>query len=279
MRGHGSQTRASSGEKWKWWHWLGLDLLTGGAVSMTVVTTAATAIGTAGLVATALPIIQTTVSSIDFGIIFFGTLFNGDPAWGGKRFDNWLKLELQPFNSLAGLFDYDKSANWYEWPMQVINNFGGEFLQDQIGTTFAHLQNIGGNIDEIGYYKGRAIIRLNDGYIGNDMFLGISFGHYVFGHNIALNPNDNSQGTKGLDLFAHEFGHTYQSRISGPLYLFKYGIPSAAGGSKSEYDANKRAHKNGLPIGSWRSQESNRYNWWEDGLSPLLWPFMWIWNR
>jgi hypothetical protein len=55
-------------------------------------------------------------------------------------------------------------------------------------------------------YKGRMIIRTKDNAINNV----ISLGHYILGDNIALNPNDTEHD---LDLFAHEYWHTCQSRI------------------------------------------------------------------
>lgn len=43
---------------------------------------------------------------------------------------------------------------------------------------------------------------------------GISLGNYVF------------VGTKKKDIIKHEYGHTIQSKLLGPLYLFIIGIPS-----------------------------------------------------
>lgn len=43
---------------------------------------------------------------------------------------------------------------------------------------------------------------------------GISLGNYVF------------IGTKKKDIIKHEYGHTIQSKLLGPLYLFIIGIPS-----------------------------------------------------
>jgi RHS repeat-associated protein len=278
-----------TGEKLKWWHWglifLGADALTGGATSATALTavttgttTAATTLGTAMVTA---PVVSSTLSSVDFGVTFFGTLINGDPAWGGKRFENWLKFELSPIVSIAGMFDYDKSANGFEKFLQTVNTLGGgEYLQNHIGNGLGHLQNIGGYVDKVDYYKGRTIIRLTGDYIGHNQFEGISFGNYVFGNNIALNPNDAGYN---LNLFAHEFGHTYQSKITGPLYLFKYGIPSAVFQGSSEDDANRRGFGNlGISqptTGFYSRNANNPYKWWESGLAPILWPFMWLWNH
>ena len=68
-------------------------------------------------------------------------------------------------------------------------------------------------------------------------------------------------------------------RITGPLYLFKYGIPSAAGGTPSEEDANRRSAYNQLPLSNQRLQGTNRLKWWEVLTSPVTWPFIWSWNR
>ncbi len=48
----------------------------------------------------------------------------------------------------------------------------------------------------------------------------------------------------------HEFGHTLQSRESGPLYLFFYGLPSVLNHAKtkSETDANRRAFGTRSPL-------------------------------
>jgi len=81
-----------------------------------------------------------------------------------------------------------------------------------------------------------------------------------------------------VDRLSHELGHSYQSRITGPLYLFKYGIPSASNNKLSEPDANRRAGDNYLTLKAWRSQGKNRVKWWELGFGSLLWPFMWSWN-
>jgi hypothetical protein len=44
-------------------------------------------------------------------------------------------------------------------------------------------------------------------------------------------------------LIRHELGHTFQSRSSGPLYLFKYGIPSAMSQGWTEKDAEFRSDR------------------------------------
>ena len=304
-----------SGEKAKWWQWgLGaLGFVDPGTILATTTTTAAItafnatvpliaattgipfmvsnpvsslmAIGSTlytGATITALSA-SLTSSAVDFNAIIWRTLIKNDTRWGGKLFENWAKLELGRLGPIASMFSYDNhSASGFEWPMQVINNIvGGEFLQDHIGNTFGHIQNIGEKIDAIGYYGGRTTIRLKDGYVGENMFSGISFGHYVFGYNMALSPGDDAKYDH--DLFAHEYGHTYQSRIMGPLYLFRVGISSAIFGSMAtEGDATRRGSSNlGITIqDTYRFPSgTSTYKWWEWGFAPMLWPFMWSWNH
>ena len=276
-----------TGQKLKWWQWtliaLGVDALIGGAISLTAAATAiaASAAVTTNAVSlmafntttyTALLPFQHTLSAIDMTVNLFRS---GEGNYKGLY--NAINISLGQPLSFISVFDFDKSASPMEWMMQLYNNFSlGEQLQSSIGRGFAHMQSIGGYVDRVGFYKGRTIVRLEDEYIGYNQFSGISFGHYVFGENIALNPSDKGHN---VDLFAHEFGHTYQSRISGPLYLFKYGIPSAAGGNPSEADADWRTYMN---LGFWPhgyEREPNRIKWWEAGLGSILWPFMWLWNR
>jgi hypothetical protein len=209
--------------------------------------------------------IQIIAQSIDYTSIWFEGF--DDPGAAGKRFDNAFKIDYGIVNSISGIFEFDNSAKGIEWPMQVFNNIsGGEAMQTIIGNSFAHYLNMGGNIDEIGYYKGRTIVRVNEGAFHG--YSGVSHGHYIFGEGIALNPDDTDYD---LDLFAHEFGHTYASRITGPLYYFKIGIQSARGSNRTEWDANYRAENNlgtGLLKPS-RTKEPMRSQWWEFLIGPL----------
>jgi hypothetical protein len=261
-----------SGEKW--WHWLvggliGGDIFIGGGL---ISSTAAIMTGTAF---NTVPVIANTLSAVDFTSIWLQSFSNSGEA--GRRFDNWLKMEFQPFNSILGTFRYDQSANWVEWPLQVLHNLtGGEFLQDYLGNGLGHYLNISGKVDASGYYQGRLVMRTDDNTLNN----AISLGHYVLGDNIALNPDD-SKG-HDLDLLAHEFGHTYQSRIMGPLYLFRIGLASVINNNGSiESDATRRGSFNlDITIENTKRFPSgtSTYKWYEFLGAPVLWPFMWMWN-
>jgi hypothetical protein len=68
-------------------------------------------------------------------------------------------------------------------------------------------------------YKGRISsitpIKTSNLYQLKGIRWGVSFGQYIF---LPVNPNDNS--------LLHEYGHSIQSKIFGPLYLLIIGLPS-----------------------------------------------------
>jgi RHS repeat-associated protein len=277
-----------SGEKLQWWHWMligmGADILSGGAISLTA---AATATAVSAIVTTnAVSLMAFNTATYTLTLPFQHTLSTIDMVTNACK-GNWkgvwnsMKIDFGIANSFLSTFYFDKSATPLEWGLQIYNNFSfGEQLQTSIGRGFAHIQNIGGYVDEVGYYKGRTIVRLQGDYVASSQFTGVSFGHYVFGRNMALNPNDDAK--YNLDLLAHEYGHTYQSRIMGPMYLFRIGIASAMGGHSTEADANRRGFGNlGITTtNEWYLRRTNStYKWWEFLTSPVTWPFMWMWNK
>lgn len=78
-----------------------------------------------------------------------------------------------------------------------------------------------------------------------------------FGSHILLHPNEKADITNPV--LQHEFGHTFQSHQSGPLYLLKYGIPSLLTDNTAwmECDANTRVEKylnrDHVAIQAWQS--------------------------
>lgn len=57
---------------------------------------------------------------------------------------------------------------------------GNRFSRAIIGS--AHLQNISGNVDAVGFYRGRTTVRLNE--FPREGYSGVSFGDYLFGGDI-----------------------------------------------------------------------------------------------
>lgn len=78
-------------------------------------------------------------------------------------------------------------------------------------------QNLLGLLLLLFYRREREYHRLNGRrfYFTNEMPSGISLGNYII-----MNRQDEEDGMR------HEYGHTIQSRILGPLYLLVIGIPS-----------------------------------------------------
>ena len=71
------------------------------------------------------------------------------------------------------------------------------------------------------WYKREKIYHKLNGrlfYFTNEMPSGISLGNYII-----MNRDDKEDGMK------HEYGHSIQSRILGPLYLIVIGLPSLLG--------------------------------------------------
>ncbi len=189
----------------KWWHWVLAEVLTGGAVSASITATSATTYST--LHATSITF-QTTMSALDYSTV----MFRGDkdnPVGNAFKID--LGMALIPMEPIAAIFGAckDESATGTEKFLTYVNYLlNGESIQDNFGNGFAHYMNIKGNIDAIGVYEGRTIIRVKENSLdyGDKRVLGVSHGHYVFVDNIALNPSDTDHD---VGLFTHEFGYTY----------------------------------------------------------------------
>jgi RHS repeat-associated protein len=207
-------------------------------------------------------------------------------AW--KKFDPtapWSKTN-QAFKIDYGLIR-NEFTEWFHWQKggtawEYIQEFFSkvyptEVIQSTMGYVYASTKIMRGKVDKIGYYEYRTTLRIKEG--GLWLASGVSLGHYILGEGMALNPDDVGYDVK---LLAYEFGHTYQSRIAGVLYLPKYGFPSAIWGygSPAEKDADYRAYaKFGIwPHGKYNKGQPNRIKWWEYRYAPVIWPFMWLWN-
>ena len=120
------------------------------------------------------------------------------------------------------------SKQLWEQPQTLIGNFLGQVL-NSLGF-ISHVQHMCG-------------ITLIHGRI--PMATGVAYGSFILvtHRKVDLNKgidNSNQQILPTL-LVRHELGHTRQSRLSGPLYLWKYGIPSAVSQAWTEKDAEARS--------------------------------------
>jgi RHS repeat-associated protein len=192
----------------KWWHWFlpVVDFLTGGAVSMTAITTATV---TAASAMSTFPTAVGVASSLDYGVTFAGSLVNG-PEWGGHRFNNSIRM-------LGGLFQTDpnRSAGARAW--QLISRFSWEFFQTAGGYGYVHYQNAVGNVDAV-EYAGGATFAINENATDNSY----SMGTFIYIETSNMNHYVNGQfAPYNSPLFMHEYGHYIESQKFGPgaIYL------------------------------------------------------------
>jgi len=104
--------------------------------------------------------------------------------------------------------------------LQLLSRWTWELPQTLLGKGYSHLRNMTGNVDNIDYYGGATLVNKND---NSRERWGLTLGPYINSKNIVADPYSD-------DIFRHEYGHTLQSRLVGPLYLTSVGIPSLIGG-------------------------------------------------
>lgn len=136
--------------------------------------------------------------------------------------DNSLKI-------LMGKAYTDENRGFLGGLWQGISRFTWEGLQTWTGYNYTQIRNTAGRVDRVDYLGG-ATFATNENAGYRD---GISLGNYI---NINISDGitgDFEQRVISDPLFMHEYGHTFDSQIFGPAYLFAVGIPSANSASKA----------------------------------------------
>ena len=135
-------------------------------------------------------------------------------AWSeyGKKVANSAKIDW-------GLFETDRSLSFMERYLTVISRFSWELPQTFLGNTLSHVRNIFGEVS-VEYYHGATLVNSDDP--SNPGGGGMTLGSYIQGINLTADPLVDP-------IFAHEYGHTIQSRILGPLYVPLVAPPSFVG--------------------------------------------------
>jgi len=118
-----------------------------------------------------------------------------------------------------GGFKTDPNRNFWGRSWQLISRWTWELPQTVLGKGYSHIRNMTGNVDDVSYYGGATLVNKND---NSGWRWGLTLGPYINSKNVVADPYTD-------DLFRHEFGHTLQSRLVGPLYLTHVGIPSFIG--------------------------------------------------
>lgn len=179
-------------------------------------------------------------------------------------------------------------AYWTFWrlhfsgpPRPLFRRFTWELWQTVLGYWVGAWVIARYRVEEISHFDGAIVLAVK---MGRPYWGGVCFGTVILG-------DVRIKGEVNNHLFMHEFGHTLQSRSSGPLYLFKYGLPSLRSAMSKgihylhpvEQDANLRAltyfsqqpgftrwiyEFNPIMVGSSILKDK----WWE--FIPMIYPFM-----
>lgn len=190
---------------------------------------------------------------LTFTIDFFRTIFvNGgiDPwntsknrseAW--KEFDptaKWSRTNKAWKIDMGG-FVTDPNRTIAGRGLQLISRWTWELPQTILGKGYSRIRNITGNVDDVSYYGGATLVNKND---NSGWRWGLTLGPYINSKNVAADPYTD-------DIFRHEFGHTLQSRLIGPLYLTHVGIPSFIGSGLENIGLNDHNRE-------WYETQANR---------------------
>ena len=121
-----------------------------------------------------------------------------------------------------GRYYTDGNGNAWDQALQGLSRFTWEGPQTWAGYNWSQIRNLFGNVDEVDYLGG-ATFSINENSSKNN---GVSLGNYI---NINISTTvgpDFIDKVKTNPLFMHEYGHTFDSREAGPVYLFTIGVPS-----------------------------------------------------
>ena len=181
---------------------------------------------------------------------FYYTLFTGDTRGGGQMFeDAW--SDFNPFNPGTktnkawkidmGGFKTDPNLSPVGRGLQLLSRWTWESPQTVLGKGLSHIRNMTGNVDDVSYYGGATLVNRND---NSGWRWGLTLGPYINSKNVVADPYTDP-------LFRHEFGHTLQSRLVGPLYLTRVGIPSFIGSGLDDLGLNDHNRE-------WYETQANR---------------------
>jgi hypothetical protein len=104
---------------------------------------------------------------------------------------------------------------------QGISRYTWEGIQTWAGYNAAQFYNSFWEVDNVSYFGGATLTNSNS---SNERG-GMTLGSYIMGKNLRASTDD--------WMFMHEYGHTFDSQIFGPAYLFAVGIPSALSASRA----------------------------------------------
>lgn len=121
-----------------------------------------------------------------------------------------------------GNFYLDENINVINGALKGLSRHTYEFLQTFIGHSYSQLNNSLGLTTRVDYLGGATF----SSFENNHKSRGISIGNYINIWNHNNITGDFVSYVKSHPLYMHEYGHTIDSRIWGPLYIPVIGIHS-----------------------------------------------------
>ncbi len=166
----------------------------------------------------------------------------GKHTWFGSAFKSANRHAMNKVKLALGMFTADTNRSGWGW--QIVSKLTWELPQTLLGYGFGSTLNIFDQVNHVDISKYGVTV------IDSDRLNGIgavTIGSYIAGpHGFRADYHDH--------MFAHEFGHTRQSRLLGFFYLPFVGLPSL---TSAVYD-NKEGTN--LHRGRWFETWANRYS-------------------
>lgn len=193
-------------------------------------------------------LIRLPIAIVEGVIIPYFVSFN-DSSKAGKMVDSaWKEFGQRVANAAkidAGLFAWDKHRTIAGNLFSYVSRFTWESKQTVLGNFVSHFRNNFWRTN-VEYYHGATLVNRN-GHRNNGW--GMTLGSYINGYNLEADPQKERT-------FAHEYGHTKQSMVLGPLYLSLVGIPSIIGSVSDDIGLSDH-HREWYEV--WSNQMSYNY--------------------
>lgn len=208
-------------------------------------------------------------------LMFFPLVFSfGSGLIKGIFFKEWDTL-IFAVKITNGNFIYEKDH--HKGLLTIISRIFWEQPQTFLGNFGMHLLNSVWLIKRVDTYKRALVCQgsfLNGGGIALGSFIMIDLQDAPV---VEILPMDDRKVAERI-LIRHEYGHLLQSISSGPLYIFKYGIPSIITQKWTEVDADMRSDNELLlkehimPIFNNHRNQIKAINpkWWEFLIMPAI---------
>lgn len=193
-------------------------------------------------------LIRLPIAIVEGVIIPYFVSFN-DSSKAGKMVDSaWKEFGQRVANAAkidAGLFAWDKHRTIAGNLFSYVSRFTWESKQTVLGNFVSHFRNNFWRTN-VEYYHGATLVNRN-GHRNNRW--GMTLGSYINGYNLEADPQKDR-------VFAHEYGHTKQSMVLGPLYLSIVGAPSIVGSISDDIGLSDH-HREWYEV--WSNQMSYNY--------------------